>query len=110
MSDELDPGLRRLFAETAEHPADEAFVSAVTNRTSREGLFVLITRRLAPAIVPIVAPVALAATLALVAGLSAGLITPLVDASPAGLAAGLGFAIAGVICFRLLSPLVSPRR
>ena len=41
MSNELDPGLKRLFAETAEHPADEAFVSAVTARTSREGRIAL---------------------------------------------------------------------
>jgi hypothetical protein len=101
MSDDLDPGLKRLFAETAEHPADAAFVSAVTARTAREGRIALIAWRLAPAVVGAVALGALG--LALDQG--APLITSLVNASPAGYANGLGLAIAGFVCFRLLAPL-----
>jgi len=105
MSNELDPGLKRLFAETAEHPADEAFVSAVTARTSREGRIALIVWRLAPAVVGAAALGALG--LALDQG--APLITSLVSASPAGYANGLGLAVAGLVCFRLLASLVMRR-
>jgi hypothetical protein len=105
MSDELAPGLRRLFAETAEHPADEAFVSAVTARTSQQRLIALIARGMAGPFIFAVVLGAMATALGLVLDLSAKVITPLVDASPTGLAAGLGLAIAGVVCFRLLAPL-----
>ena len=104
MSDELDPGLRRLFAQTAEYPADEPFVSAVTTRTSR-GKAALIARWLAPVAIEAVSLGALAAALGLVLDQSAKVIAPLLTASPAGLAAGLGLAIAGMVCFRLLAPL-----
>ena len=109
MSDPFEPGLRRLFASTAEHPADEAFVSAVTTRTSREGRIALIAWRLAPTFITTMALGALAAGLGLVLDQSAKVITPLVDASPVGLAAGLGLAIAGLVCFRLLAPLALQR-
>jgi len=109
MSDELEPGLKRLFAQTAERPADEAFVLAVTTRASRESRVAQIARRLAPMGVAAVALGALAAVLGLVLDQSARLITPLVNASPAGCAAGLGLAIAGVVCFRLLAPLATWR-
>jgi len=103
MSDEFDPGLRRLFSATAEHPADEAFVSAVTARTSRQRWRAPIARGLAGAIVLAVA----AAALGLVLDQSARVITPLLYASPASVAVGLGLVIAGVVCFRLLAPLAS---
>jgi anti-sigma-K factor RskA len=103
MSSELDPDLKRLFAQTAEHPADAAFVSAVTARTSRDGRTALIAWRLAGAVA---AAVALGA-LGLALEQSVQLITPLVSASPAGLAYGLGLAIAGAVCVRLIAPLVS---
>ncbi len=109
MSDELDPGLRRLFAETAEHPADEAFVSAVKTRTSRERLIVLITRQAAVGIIFALALGALAAFLGVVLDMSARVITPQLTTSPIGLAAGLGLAVAGFVCFRLLSPLALQR-
>jgi hypothetical protein len=112
MSDELDPGLRRLFASTAEHPADEAFVSAVTTRTSRERLIASIASialGMAPGFVVAMGLGAVAAALGLVLDQSAKVITPLLDASPVGLAAGLGLAIAGFVCFRLLAPLALRR-
>lgn len=105
MSNELDPGLKRLFAETAEHPADEAFVAAVTTRTSREGRIALIAWRLAPAVVIAVGLGALAIALGLALDQSARLISSLVSASPAGYANGLGLVVAGFVCFRLLAPL-----
>ncbi len=105
MSDELDPGLRRLFAETAEHPADEAFVSAVTARTSRERSIGLFARHVAAGIIFALVLGVLAAVLGLVLDLSAKVIAPFLTASPIGLAAGLGLAVAGAVCFRLLAPL-----
>lgn len=105
MSDELDPGLRRLFASTAEHPADEAFVSSVTRRTSRERWLALIGRGLASGLLYTAVLVVLAMALGLVLDQSAKVISPLVDASPAGCAAGLGLVIAGAVCVRLLAPL-----
>ena len=110
MSDELDPGLRRLFAATAEAPADEAFVQGVAVRTLRERRLGLLARIL-------IGAVAVAALLALLtAGLapmlekSAGSITALVTGSPVGWAAGLALALAGAICVRTLAPLVAMRR
>jgi hypothetical protein len=109
MSDELDPGLRRLFASTAEHPADEAFVSAVSARTSGERLIAGIARTLAQGLLFGAGAGALAMILGLVLDQSAKVITPLLTASPVGWAAGVGLALAGVVCFRLLAPF-APRR
>ncbi len=109
MSDELDPGLKRLFAQTAEYPADDAFVSAVTARTARESRIALIARRLAPTLGAAVTLGVLASVLGLVLDQSAKVIAPLLTASPVGLAAGLGLAVAGLVCFRLLAPLASWR-
>ena len=105
MSDELDPGLRRLFAETADSPADEAFVGAVTARTSRERKLGLVARTLIG--VAALALLALfAAVLAPMLEKSAGSVTALVTASPAGWAAGLALALAGAVCVRTLAPLL----
>ena len=109
MSDELDPGLKRLFAQTAEHPADEAFVSTVSTRTSRDGRIALIGWRLGAAFIVAVALGGLAGALGLVLNQSASLIAPLVNASPAGCATGLALVLAGVICIRGLAPLAAWR-
>ena len=105
MSDELDPGLRRLFAETAEHPADEAFVAAVTERTAHEPRIGLTVRRLAAGSASALALGAVAAGVGLALQQGSQVIMPLLSASPVGMAAGLGLAVAGLVCFRLLAPL-----
>ena len=105
MSEELDPGLRRLFAETAEYPADEAFVAAVTERTASEPRLGFKARRLAAGLLPTLALGAVAAGLGLALQQGSQVIMPLLTASPAGVAAGLGLAVAGLVCFRLLAPL-----
>src|SRR5690348_4995451 len=109
MSDELDPHLRRLFAETAEHPADETFVEAVAAATARQG-------RLSPSLRPLAGAARSAATLvaaAAVAGLalqqSFPVIAPLLTASPAGVAASLGLVVAGLACLLALAPLAGRR-
>jgi hypothetical protein len=109
MSDELDPGLRRLFAETSDTPADEAFVQGVTARTSRErklrwagrGLIGVATLALLAVIATALAPM-------LEKG--AGSLTTLVSTSPVGWAVGLALALAGVVCVRTLAPLMRMRR
>jgi hypothetical protein len=106
MNDELDPGLRRLFASTAENPNDEAFVQAVTARTSRGRWIALIAPGLAMTFVLAVVAIALG----LVLDQSAQVISPLVGASPMGRAAGLGLVIAGAVCYRLLAPILGLRR
>ena len=106
MSDELDPGLKRLFASTAEHPADEAFVQAVSSRTSRGRWLALIAPGLAAAFAFAMAAI----VFGLVLDQSAKVITPLVAASPAGRAAGLGLVVAGAVCVRLLSLIAAPNR
>ncbi len=109
MSDEFDPGLRRLFAATAEAPADEAFISAVTARTARERRIASAARGVAgPALVAMLLG-ALAAGAGLVLGQGVRMITPLLNASPMGYAAGLGLVVAGVVCFRLLGPFALQR-
>jgi hypothetical protein len=109
MNDELDPDLKRLFAETAEHPADEAFVSAVTARTTRIWRPSPAVRPLATGALSAVVLGAAAAGLGLAAQQSAAVIAPLLTASPVGQAAGLALALAGVVCFRLLAPLATRR-
>ena len=110
MTDELDPGLRRLFAQTAEAPADEAFVASVTAKTSRERRLVMLGRTLAWAL--IVAAILAAATMGLVTTLNQGLgkVAALVTASPTGMAAGLAIALAAFVCVRTLTPLFAARR
>jgi hypothetical protein len=105
MSDELDPGLKRLFAETAEHPADDAFVAAVARRTASEPRIGLAVRRMAAGSLSALAFGAVAAGLGLALQQGSRVIMPLLSASPMGMAAGLGLAVAGLVCFRLLAPL-----
>jgi hypothetical protein len=109
MSDELDPRLKRLFAETAEHPADEAFVEAVAARTQRERHVGLAAGRLAAAALPALTLGVVAAALGLAAQQSFTVVAPLLTASPTGMAASLALAAAGVVCFRLLAPLATRR-
>jgi hypothetical protein len=109
MSEDLDPQLRRLFAETAEHPADEAFVQSVAARTQRERHLGPAVRRLAAASLPALALGAVAAGLGLAAQQSFTVVAPLLTASPTGMAASLALVAAGVVCFRLLAPLVTRR-
>jgi hypothetical protein len=106
MTNELDPGLRRLFASTAENPADEAFVQAVTSRTSRGRWLALIAPGLAAAFILAAAAI----VLGLVLQQSAKVITPLVIASPMGWTAGLGLVIAGAVCVRVLAPVLRSSR
>ena len=110
MTDELDPGLRRLFASTAEAPADEAFVAAVTMKTSRERRLLMFGRVLAFAV--FVAVMVAVAAMGLVTMLNQGVgaITTLVSTSPVGWAAGLALALAIVVCVRTLTPLVGRLR
>jgi hypothetical protein len=109
MNDELDPGLRRLFAQTAEHPADDAFVAAVTARTARDRRLSLALRPLAAGALSAATLGGVAAGLGLAAQQSFAVIAPLLTASPVGQAAGLGLAVAGLVCFRLLAPLATRR-
>jgi hypothetical protein len=108
MNDELDPGLKRLFAETAEHPADDAFVAAVTARTSRERFSPALQRLMAGALYAVILGV-LAAGLGRLLEESFKVIAPLLTASPVGQAAALALAVAGAVCFRLLAPLAARR-
>lgn len=101
MSDELDPVLKRLFAETAEHPADEAFVAVVTARTARAGRLGL-ARPVGAALVGAVGVAALALGL----GLAVSQIAPVLNASPMGTAAALALVLAGLVYGRLLTPLL----
>ena len=105
MTDELDPGLRRLFASTAESPADEAFIVGVTAKTSRERRLLLLGRALAGGL--LLAVIVAAAGTGLVAALNQGVgaVTVLVITSPTGWAAGLALALAVVVCVRTLKPL-----
>ena len=105
MSDELDPGLRRLFASTAESPADEAFVAAVTATTSRERRLRMLGRVLAGFVLG-AAILALATSLLPTLNQGVGAVTALVTTSPAGMAAGLAIALAAFVCVRTLAPLL----
>ena len=110
MNDELDPGLRRLFAATAENPADEAFVAGVTARTSLERRIMSVLRPLAGGLLLAVSLAALATGLGVALNQSRAVIAPLVSASPVGLAAGLALAFAGVVLFRTLAPVFTQMR
>jgi len=102
MSDELDPGLRRLFAETAEASADEAFVQGVADRTGRERRLRLLVRiMLAMAAVALL--VLFATALAPMLEAAVGWVTVLVTSSPMGWATGLALILASVICVRTLA-------
>jgi hypothetical protein len=105
MNDELDPGLKRLFAETAEPPADEAFVAAVTRRTSRERRLMMLLRPLAGGLLASAVLAVLATVLGLALSESQAAIADVVNASPVGWIAGLALVLAGVVCVRSLAPL-----
>ena len=109
MSDELDPGLRRLFASTAEAPADEAFVAGVTARTSKERRLVVLGRAVAVALSAALILGALAAVLAPALNLVTGSIAAMVNTSPFGWVAGLALVFAAAVCVRALTPLAAPR-
>jgi hypothetical protein len=104
MSDELDPGLKRLFAETAEAPADEAFVAAVTVRTARVRRPSPVVRQLAAGCVTALALGAAVGGVGLALQQGAQVIMPLINSSPIGIVTGLSLALAGAICVRLLAP------
>jgi hypothetical protein len=110
MNDELDPGLKRLFAETAEHPADEAFVSAVTKRTSRERRIVMLLRPLAAGLLAALILGALAAGLGVALNEGRSVVADVVTSSPIGWAAGLALAFAGAVLVRSLAPVVARMR
>ncbi len=102
---ELDPGLRRLFAETAEAPADEAFVAAVSARTSRQRRIMMFVRPLLRGLFAATVLAILATALGLAFNQGQAVIAALVSSSPLGWVAGLALALAGVVCVRALSPL-----
>jgi hypothetical protein len=107
MNDELDPGLRRLFAATADYPADEAFVAEVTAKTvglrpTGHGMPAALVRG---AVVGV-----LAAALGLALAEAAGPITSLVTATPFGPVTGLALLAAGFVCVRALAPLANLTR
>jgi len=109
MSDDLDPRLKSLFAQTAEHPADEAFVAAVSARTWRE-------RPMASPIGDVAVSVLKALALAVAVGgasvaaqQGSQVIAPLITSSPIGFVTGLALAAAGAICVRALAPLAARR-
>lgn len=106
MNDELDPGLRRLFAETAEHPADEAFVAAVTARTARMGRRSGLVRAVGGVVIGGLAFAALVLGL----GVAVGQVAPVLNASPVGTEAALALVIAGAIYARTLAPLIWRRQ
>jgi len=105
MSDELDPGLRRLFAATAEHPADEAFVAAATARAARERRLGALGRALAGALLSALILAAVTTGLGTAMNLGLNAIGALTTASPAGWAAGLALVLAVAVCARALAPL-----
>jgi hypothetical protein len=94
MTDEIDPDLRRLFAATADPPADEAFVAAVTARTAR--------LRLLTAVAWGLGLILLAAALAVSAPVF-GRMTAALALSPFGWVAGLALAGSGALCARVLA-------
>ncbi len=98
MSDEIDPGLKRVFAQTAEAPADEAFVAEVASKTSRLRRWCVIGTALGLILVAI----AVATGLGLAAA-SIGPIAAALSASPFGWIAGLAFVGAGALCVRALA-------
>ena len=104
MNDELDPGLRRLFAETAGSPADESFVAAVAVRTSRERRVMMIVRPLVGGLFAAAILGVLATALGLVFEHGQAAVTAVVNASPLGWVAGLALALAGAVCVRALAP------
>ena len=110
MTNELDPDLRRLFAQTAEAPADEAFVAGVARRTSRERRILALVRPLAMGLVMAAVLAVLASGLGLLLSQSQGVVTTLVRASPLGWASGLALALAGAVLVRTLAPLLASVR
>jgi len=102
MNDELDPDLRRLFAATADYPADDAFLASVAAKTAPRRPML---RALAAALPASAVVIALALGLGVAIDQASAWIAPLVNGSPFGWAAGLALAAAGVVCFRLLAPL-----
>jgi hypothetical protein len=106
MSDDLDPGLRRLFAQTAQHPADEAFVAEVSARTARVHRPSPIARQLALRCVTALAFAAAVGGVGLALQQAAAVIAPLITPSPIGIVTGLALTLGGAICVRLLAPLV----
>ncbi|HEX4096034.1 MAG TPA: hypothetical protein VHX64_04855 [Caulobacteraceae bacterium] len=110
MNDELDPGLKRLFAETAEHPADEAFVSAVTRRTSRERRIIMLLRPLAAGLLAALILGALAMGLAVALNEGRSVVADVAPSWPIGWTAGLALAFAGAVLVRSLAPVVARMR
>ena len=106
MSDELDPGLRRLFASTGQSPADEAFVAEVAARTSRENAWVTAGRAAFAALV--FAVLAMGLRFAVIQG--ASVVSAFVSVPPLGWAAGMALVLAGVIGVRALAPLAGSAR
>lgn len=106
MNDELDPGLRRLFAETAEYPADESFVVAVSARTSHERRIMMVVRPLVRGLIAAAVLAVLATALGLAVNQGQIVIAAAVSSSPLGWVAGLALALAGAVCALALAPVV----
>lgn len=108
MNEEFDPGLRRLFAATAEHPADETFAAQVTTKVNRARRLRGAGRALALAVLAAAALVT-AATVGPVLGQEAGVIGGLVNGSLCGSAAGVALVLAGLVLVRLFALLSRSR-
>jgi hypothetical protein len=107
MSDQIDPGLKRLFVATAEEPSDEVFVAAVGARTSRLRRLAAIGWGLslvvAVAVLAVIAPT-FAAAISRPAG-ALGQIPAALSATPFGSIATLALFAAGALCVRALAGL-----
>jgi hypothetical protein len=103
MTDELDPGLRRLFAETANTPEDDVFVAAVTSVTARKPRL-LAGGGFGQALRSGAIAAAAAAAFGLVLSQVSGPVGALVNASPFGWIAGLALVLAGAAGVRVLAP------
>jgi hypothetical protein len=113
MSDDLDPGLKRLFALTAEHPSDEAFVARAASSARRERLASTVLRGLglALALALLAAVLAIAFRLVAVEGAAVfGQLAASLASTPFGALGALGLLIAGAVCWRALTQLAGGRR
>ena len=111
MSDEIDPDLKRLFALTAEPPADEAFVAMVAAKTARLRLLAVAGWSLG--LILLAAVLAAGATwfgVAISQVVAApGWLSTALAASPFGWVAALALTGAGAVCWRAMAQIAAGR-